>query len=508
MKRTFIRVLSLVLCLIMMVAIFAACDDKGKGGIQTTTTTPPQGTTPPTGGTTSVEIDPEWGVIPEDVDYGGETYQLLLWANAKGQLFPEAMVEGEDIRNDLYLRNQAIEEYLGMKFDTTFMQSHGSGAGGDELYNHALEGRIPYVGICAYSIYPPKLALEGLLADMNSLEYPYTEMAWYPKQIAAWEIKDRLFFLANNSSVRNILANWCIYANNVMIESKGLEEIADVVLDGRWTLDTLRTYSRNWDSEAQGNASKVEADRVYGFTIVHCTAIQAFYHAAGFQAARRNAEGEPEFAFFGKTDIEQTSAFVDKFLDICKDSNFGYGDQGMYNGNWTAPLANENAAFYAGALDMYTRIDEDGTWTIIPLPKLTEEQTEYYTIQNYAFDVWCIPEYAKDIEVGGLIIEATSYNDYAEIARTFYDYDFKYRYSADDRGVQIFDLIRTSFYADFARAWSIGGPYQVLKNCLSTGVDRVTLTNTYATSVGGLRTSCQTALRNLNKLIDELFPEG
>lgn len=335
------------------------------------------------------------------------------------------------------------------------------------------------------------------------MEYPATEMEWYPKQIQNWEIKGRLFFVANNSSIRNIVANWVIYANNTMIEEKNLDEIADVVLAGDWTLDVLKTYSRHWAVEAEGNANKAEEDRVYGFALIHCTAIEAFYHAAGFQAARINSEGVPEFAFLDGADIERVSAFVDTFLDICNSPEFGYGNE-LYYGNWEAPLENENAAFYAGALDQYKKIDgESGKFTIIPLPKLNDGQEDYHSITNWAFDVWCVPTTATDPEVGALTIEAMSYDDYNSIAYKFWDKDFKYRYSSDDRGVQIFDIIRKSFYADFSRAWQVGTPYGPLKNCLSKGT--IVMENNYVEEMGeGLGDQYGMNLHNLIKKIDKL----
>lgn len=512
MKRTaFIKMLSLVLCLLMLVAVFAACADKGKKNAITTTTTTT--TTPPAGGTEDGgrEIVGRLGVIPESEDFGGETYKLLLWTEAKKSIFPEAQVDGTDIRNDLYERNTLIQELLGLQYDVTYMASSSEDR---TLYNEAVSGKNVYEAICCYSTYPPAFAQEGLLADMNSMEYPATEMPWYPDQIHNWEIRNRLFFIANNSSIRNIIANWCIYANNVMIEEKGLEEIADVVIDGRWTLDVLKTYSRNWAADAEGNPSRAESEKVYGLAVVHSTVMEAFYHAAGFQATRRNSAGEPQFVFTTPSDIEHVSAFVDTFLDICKSPEFGYGDQDstssatLAKGNWTAPLKNENAAFYAGALDMYNQIDaESGKFTIIPFPKLNDAQESYYSITNWAFDVWCVPSKASNPEVGAMTIEAMSYDDYTSIAYKFWEKDFKYRYSSDDRGVLIFDLIRNSFYADFARAWDVTRPYQYLKDCLSTSSGS-TFNNTYATAAGNVFGAAVNGLEALNEKIDSLSSKG
>ena len=506
--KQMVRIVCLVLSLLMLVAAFVACDDKSGGELEATTTTTTTTTTPPPGEELPSVVS-NLGIIPASVDYDGAVFNVLFWPNARQQLWPETMVEGESIQNDLYLRCRMIEDELGIVVDPTFKASHMSGgADGEDLYNEALEGTTAYEAICSYSLYPPKMVLEGILTDLYSMEYPDTRMEWYPSDIDAWEIKNRLFFVANNSSVRNILANWVIYANRTMIENKGLENIEQVVIDGNWTLDTLKTYSRNWASEAESNAAKEEADRVYGFTASDRTVMMGFYHGAGFSVIKRDANGDPAYAYFDKTQIEQISNFLDKFLDICHSPEFGGGPTNGWTTNYNVPLSNENSVFHASAMDMYWMIDEDETFAIIPFPKLDEQQNRYYGVTNNAYDVWCVPNSATDSAIGGMLIEATSYNDYSEIAPKFFDMDFKYRYSSDENGVKIFDLIRQSYTADFGRIWiDIGTPYGALNNCYSARPETMLLQNTFANEIQGTKMTANTNMRNLKKLIESLYAE-
>lgn len=151
-------------------------------------------------------------------------------------------------------------------------------------------------------------------------------------------------------------------------------------------------------------------------------------------------------------------------------------------------------------------IDEDETFAIIPFPKLDASQDRYYGVTNNAYDVWCVPNSATDSEIGGMLIESTSYNDYTEIAPKFYDMDFKYRYSSSENGVKIFDLIRQSYTADFGRVWvDIGTPYGVLNNVYSTKPDAMYLQNNFATEIMNTRTTAIANLKNLKKLIDKTY---
>ncbi len=447
--------------------------------------------------------------LPDWVDYGGTTWNLLVWNRGKETVFSERTetTDAEDIGNDVFLRQKMLEDLFEIQLNVTFMESCMGEADGYALYSEVLLGKNAYEAICADSLCVAKLAAECVLMDLNQFDYPYTSAPWYPMDYQEWEIGGRLFFVENNSSINNILASWVVYANNVMIEDKGLEDIEDVVLWGNWTLSKMKDYSRNWVTEAQGNADKSEAERVYGLTISNRTCIDAFYHAAGFDSFRMNDKGEPEFAYFDEDDVSKISGFVDTFLDICNSPEFGYGDRGAYGVDWTDPLTNRNAAFYVGLLSEYKRIDEQGTYSVIPLPKLDEAQEKYYTLQSTDIDTWCVPSNAEDPDLGGLLIEAVSYTDYTDISYKFFDSDFKYRYSSSEKGVKIFELIRNSTICDFGRTWLVGTPYVALRDCLSTGTDQFQLQNTFADSIRREYLTQQNALKNFKKLMDDFVQE-
>lgn len=503
--------LCFLLALLTLVLTLAACNDGGKAGITTTTTTTPS---PSNGdGVPEVSYD-ENGYLNDHIDrnaidFGDRKVYVLAWQQNKELLFPEAMVDSESLSNTVYERNHEIEEQLGIEIHPTFKSSHmnSDSSDGEDLYNEAKKGTIKYDAIVCYSHFPAKMALDGILTDLTSLEFPETDMPWYPDGLEAWTISNRLFFIANNSCVQNILASWCIYANKDMIEEKGLEDIEQVVVDGDWTLDTLKTYSRHWAAEAEGNANKAEEDRVYGFSLDHRTAFSGFYIGAGFRTYEKDETDFPVPVFNQSTYVEQVSAFVDKFLDITNSPEF---KMGSYYGGFYEPLENKNVVFYGSSLNEYTRLD-DYTYCIIPMPKLNDQQENYYTLTRDITELWCVPKNSEDPEIGGLLIEAISSSDYRLMAPKFFDKDFKYRYSSDENGVKIFELLRSSFVIDFGAVWcaqtGLASPYGSLWDCLDDNPNDDplnTLTNNYATKVANAVSNNDLALHNLKKKIKNL----
>ena len=505
---SFLRVLSLLLCLLMLVAVFAACGDTSNDNDTTTTKKP----TTPVGPDEETELPTDKSgyvldMIPEELDYGGAQVKMLIWADGKNFIFPN-QVEGESIKNDIYLSNKEVEEDLGLKFDVTFKSSHmgGSSTDGQELYNAVLNRDDDYEVVCCYSLYPAMLAMQGVCNDLNATTFPMKEMPWYPDDADEWEIREKLFFIANNSSIRNILANWVVYVNNTMFSNKGIANIEETVLSGNWTLAKMKEYSRNWLSDAQSNSDDIDdTNNVYGLGISHRTSMDAFFYAAGFKSFERDENGDPTYTYYNKTNLELISNFCDVIVDLAKSPDVYVGP---YSGGSIAGLKNQTTAMVVAALDQYSYIQNNAEYTIVVMPKLDEDpETPYRTVQNNAFDTWCIPNTATDPEMGGVIIEALSSRDYRLIAPKWFDDDFKYRYSSSENGVKIFELIRQSFVADFGRMYmnSVGSPFGALRNVIHAGGDTPTLENNFAVDIGGSKITQLTKLEQLKTLVDTLF---
>ena len=506
-SKNLIKVLSMMLCLLMLLSAFAACTPQSN--------TPEETTTAPDDNQGTEWATDENGYvmdkIADSVDFGGAQVKALIWKENRQWLFPEEEQTAEKtIKTDIFIRNKEIEADLGIKFDPTFKESNmGGGANQAELFNTALEGSEDWDIICCYSLYPTKMMTEGILYDLNSMQFPMTEMPWYSKDIKNWEIRDRLFYIANNSSIRNIIACWCVYVNNTMLQSKGVADIEETVINMEWTFGKMKEISRKWASEAETNTdSHADAENIYGLGITHRTAMQAFYHAAGFHTYELDAAtGMQKQVYFESANIKLVSDFCDVIVDLCNSPEVKVGpySAGAAGSVPQFGLKNHNAALFVSALDQTGYIKDRTDYSVIPLPMKNTEQGRYYTIQNYAYDVWCVPTSTQDAEMGGTIIEAISSDDYRNIAPKWWDDDFKYRYANGDNGVKIFDLIRSSLVADFGRVTSAGSPYNALSNVLMPSSTDDTIKNEYAVQVGSGKASAQLALKNLYTLVDALL---
>ncbi len=495
-NRNLISFFCVFLCLLMLLPGIVSCtskdtpEDSGSNGSDSTTTT---------------EESPydENGYLKDDlygIDLGGQEVKVITWDN-NPYLFPLQEEDTDKMVNLVYERDRYLEERFNINFEITRKTSSASAdrTAAQALYNAVLSGADTYDVCAAYAIWPPYMASQGLLYDLNSLNYVNTEKPWYP-ETDQWEVYNRLFYVASSSSISSFNSMKIIYANTALIADYKLDDVIDVVLDGKWTLEKMKEYSRNWLSSAQENPD----DHVYGVLWCHRVLMEGFFYSAGFHSTQKDAAGLPQLTYLDKNVVEQIDGFVETIRDIMdSDECFILKSADM---NY---VANHKTVFYAATMDNIIQIAGDKDISVIPLPKLNEAQEEYYTSRDHGYDMFCVPTTTADPQVGALIIEAIASSDYRTIGPYYFDKNMKYRYSNSEKGVEIFELIRDSVSLDFVTVnyKALNGYIieSVLRNCVYPWTnggddgpvyDEQNFTSLLASEIG----SHKQALANLQKI--------
>ncbi len=395
-------------------------------------------------------------------DYDGAEVKILSWEN-NTYLFPEKeAAQGDNVAMLIYSRDRHIEERLNVNFVVTKKTASASSdrTVAMALYNVVASGSEPFDVAVSYSLYPPLMAFNGLLYDLNSLEYPETDNPWYPKNLHEWEVYDRLFYVTGNSAVRTFNSMHVIYANTSLLADRGITDVVSSVLNGTWTIEKLQTYARNWQSDAADND-----DPTYGLLWNFRTSIDAFYYAAGFQSTYVDDEGLPQLAYREQPEIQR----IDDFVNVIR-TMMNSPECHILQKASSELMEAHKTVFFAGSLGSVKNIAGDKDITVIPYPKLSADQTDYISIQDNAYDIWCVPFTAIDPQLGAVIIEAMLSSDYRTVGPDYFDRNMKYRYANSAEGVEIFELIRSSLSTDFGRvnykAMEGNCVEAVLRNCV------------------------------------------
>jgi hypothetical protein len=122
-------------------------------------------------------------------------------------------------------------------------------------------------------------------------------------------------------------------------------------------------------------------------------------------------------------------------------------------------FANNQALFFAQLLDLVSYLrDMQTDFGLLPQPKLTEEQTEYYnTIGSWHSVFLCIPAVQQNVERTGVIIESLAAESMNIVTPAYYEQTLVGKYVRDEESVATLDIILATRVYDLGWFYAVGG---------------------------------------------------
>ena len=187
-RQKIVRVLAMLMACLFVISI-AAC---GKAADDEKTTTAATSDTSASGETTTDPVPPanvdENGYWLDDIpeqNHGGRTVTVLVYKQAQNYILPTEDNSGDLIHNTVYMRNVAVEERLGIKFESIGENAAWADQAGF-IAKATLAGEN-YDLIASYSLWPQVLAVQGYLTNLKEQVYPNLEQPWWCESVKEWE---------------------------------------------------------------------------------------------------------------------------------------------------------------------------------------------------------------------------------------------------------------------------------------------------------------------------------
>ncbi len=435
MKKS-VRLLTLLLAMLSVMLLFAAC----KGKEEDPTVTQPSGETAP-----PLDLDENGyqnDTIPEGTDFGREVVKVLTWESKAPFLFSEGYNEDE-VNNTIFRRQAALEERLNFTFDIVD-NVKGEWADMDEWLEagrNSADLEIDLIG--TFAKWPSVLAQEGLLCNLNNLDFPDREMPWWPKAIDDWEQSGALYYIAENSSIPTINSMMLMLINEKMITDRGMESPIKLSLEGTWYMDTMLTYAMNFASDDMNAETKT-----FGLSVHDTPVLDSMLAAIGFKTLSNDEDGNATQQLLNQSVKEKVTGYINKLAPVFESGNVSVGERNDL-------MASKRTAMHITSL-YYIQFLEDLSYSPVPLPKLDSNQKEYYTIQDNSWDMWCVPVSARNPQMSATVLEGLASADYRTVAPYYFDKYIKIRYAEDEINTKMFELIRASLTYDLGRVIDIG----------------------------------------------------
>ncbi len=455
------RITALLLLLAMLLPTTAAC---GESEQQETETNAAETTADavPAIEESETDIADTPDTLPAGLDFGGETYTIHVRGDdSPWKDFYAEESSAEVVEEATYLRNMLVEERLNIAlefvrgegwngYDTAITTFRNMIAGGDSTYDM----------IAGWSARIPSIAISGLLTDLYTLAYLDLEQPWWIQSLVdELTIKNRIYF-ATGDIVKTALQNaYLFYFNKSVAEEYKVNDMYELVFEGRWTIDAMSERIAAVYKDTNGNGVK-DGEDVVGTKWAAGNDIVGFLQSSKIQMITRDEDGLPQLEL--ETDklvtlVEKVYAVVYENDGAMVDKEFKINAGDMFKNDQMLLMSGifEHAAVWR---------DMESDFGMLPYPKFDEAQDGYYTRIHDGIALMCVPITCAKMDSVGAVLEALAAEGYRRITPALYDVALKSKYPRDEESQRVLDLVRSGSYLNFASVYneSIGSPWSIL----------------------------------------------
>lgn len=465
MKNNTVKLISALLALMMLALCFVACGSttgpsENSGTPSASTTGGADSSTPPE---TTQRLD-DYGRpyleadIPDNLNYNNDEFVVHMRGNVEKYEWYAEDESGDTLNDAIFKRNARVEDQCKIKLTVI---AEGSWADYDKTTLPKLKDSIS-AGDQAYDLLAgygnaTSLATQGLLLDLNTLEYIDFDKPWWSKNFKdEMTVNGKTYFGIGSLSLSMIYSMDCIFVNTDLLADTASEQynIYQVVKDGKWTFDEMALRAKSAWVDRNGNGI-VDADDTVGFTSTDkSNSAIGFFYATGRKITKRDAEKNPTF---DELDVNSISTALDAVIKVLyqsegvltdnTDSSIHFYDgQTLFNFRWLYWGQTQ----YAGLMDHYG---------IVPMPKMNEDQANYVTPVQAGMHIYCIPRDVADPTRDAIVTEAFAAESYRSLMPAYFEVVLKAKYAKDAQTSQMLDLMYETVDFDIGYIWRSDLPF-------------------------------------------------
>ena len=387
--------------------------------------------------------------LPDDLNYNDEEINIMYVkvAGRDDELISEELGHGT-ISDAVYERNLAVETQLGVKlcFTDQTTDSLAQSAilkavnGGD----HTLD--IFVIG--TYCAVTP--AISGCYLNLNALENVDTSKHYWSQdynEMMTFTSENKQFLATSPAALSLFRLAYLTIYNRDLFAERSLPDLYEVVKEGKWTLEYQNSIVADEYLDADGDGRVSEGD-FFGFITGDTISVDAYTVASGIRFISRDENGD----WVGTEGIND--AVIDMSEKVSALSNVqgtfvyegtDHDDIGKYS--IIEKFAEEEGLMATTQfLSIEKRINSlaDIGYGIVPMPKLTEGQSNYYTYvqdQISGFGISAAVGDEKKQEMLGAVMEAIAYHSYTIVRPAYYDSTLSLRFMQDPQSGEILDMM-------------------------------------------------------------------
>ncbi|MBQ7500705.1 MAG: hypothetical protein IJT91_07400 [Clostridia bacterium] len=432
------RLIALILAILMVVPMLAACQKNGGGS----------------GGSDDTKDNKpvtESGVLDDlgDMDdFQGETFTILcrednMWGNFAHEIMADED-EVELVNQAVYERNINVEQRFGVTLNIDPEPGHWQQK--DEFINlfktSIMAGDGAFDFIMSQQAYMADLSLFDLYLNVYDLPNVNFDKAYYYTDVMKdTSVDGKQFFVLGDYSLTFWEYLYIMYFNKKLASNYNIPDIYEIVNKGEWTIDKCIELTKGIYRDLNGDNWPGEEDQ-YGYITLYENTTDVMPTQFGIESTRRDESGNLII------DVDQG-----KVVSMLEKMTAFYEQEDVYALNKNGFLRDNNpldkifredrALFYpeevAKAQDFR---DMETDFGMVPFPKWDTAQEDYLTVSQDGYSIGVVPIDIKNHELTGAMIEALTAESSRTVIPTYNEKALTYKYSRDDESAKMLKLIR------------------------------------------------------------------
>ena len=449
---------------------------------------------------TEPTLEDEIALQYADADYAGDDFQILSiapggkWYNNVSPTMNEIWFEsmtGEAYSDAVYTRNILTEELLNIRIKPDYA------AASFPEFEAPVKQRVlagdtdmdAALGSLSFTI---NLAAAGHMTNLFRVDTMELDKPWYdPNIILNYGYKgEKLYAVTGAYNVYDDLsAPMILYGKQIMTEH-GLQDPAELVIEGTWTVDNMMTMAETATVDLNGDGSMTLEHDSFGLmdngdVLIH------FMEGAAQPITVRDSDGIPV-----------VNTLTENYVDIAEHIfNRVIASPGTKtdSNSLLQPLFEENRAlFYVSILACISDYrDMESDFSLLPMPKHSEEQENYVAPIN---STWCtalsIPVSVVDVERTGTILNVLSAFSLNTVDKALHEMLLGAKLIRDEETRTMLDFVMANKQYCWGNGYNWSGRIsQVLRN---------QVTSQSFTVASGMQSISASAVADLQKFLDSI----
>ncbi len=483
-----------------MLASTAACSG---GGDDTKTTTA-------NGDTSAADVETTEAAetnIPSNLpdDYDLEGYVMTYYGtkledganNSETGVYTEEQ-NGETLNDAVYLRNKAVEEKYNCQIayitcDSTWPASPAKPTilADDPAYDVILDGAQKM----------SSMGGEGLVVDLNTLEYMHTDSPWWLQTVNdTLSIGNRLYATIGSHMIRAKTFLFTTLFNYKLADDYGIDksELFDAARNKTWTVDMLYNTAKLVKDDLNGDGAYDSNDLWGALGESYCG--YTMVYGAGVDFVGKDDDDIPYIMELNEKNLN----IITSVLGFMADTNTTLVTENIpgVDSVWTTArqmMTADKTLFFLGQPNISDARNMESDFGILPSPLYDESQEDYrHTTSLGNGTTMMIPISAKDPEIVGFISEALAYESYYSFLPEFYKNFLETKYARDDESVEMLQIIHDSIYYELSGVLLQGTFYSPIV-AAAKGDGLESITSKLTSGLEAAETALATQLENLLK---------